>query len=592
MAIAFLAFHPALSNKFAYDDEYIVVHNPRLTGNNLTPLSIWTSPYWSSKQFPGGGLYRPLPLWTYTFTQKLNESRFVVDHTLNVLLHGGVGILLFYFLLYFKIHVFVAWLLTSLYLAHPIHTEVVSSLVGRADLLAALFSLAAYCVILAKPIRLWLKTIALFVFPFFALLSKETAVTICILGPVLFMFKDHSKINRRTFYVQVVAMFAATFTYLCLRYMVLHHLTVPDKGMTDLGTTFWNRTWNALAYFSFYFQKFFFPFPLLPDYSSGAFESSSVGYYLRIGFSLLVLSAATFISLYYFLLRKIWPPLFIFSALLFLVAILPVSNLIITIGSPFAERFLYYPSIFLILSAGDLISWLINKRGIRALHAISLLSIGIISVFLGVSMNRSQMWKDSLTLFRQGVADSPTNFYLQLNLGTKLMERGNIGEARSQFQKALNLRPNAIEPCLGLGKIEFDSGHFDEALRWYIRATSNVRPEEESEVYFNIFHVYRKLNQRDSALETIEKVIHLNPRFTLGREAYAKYLLELGRPVQAADQYEILLAQDPANLDYWQASIVLDLTLGRKESGLRKIQEAPHETFTPGFRKWLSENRE
>lgn len=87
----------------------------------------------------------------------------------------------------------VAYLGTLLYTAHPVHTESVSALVGRADILSSILFLVSfllYRIVLIKN-SLYLYSIVIFII-FLAVLCKETAIT----AFVSFKFKSTIRIYR------------------------------------------------------------------------------------------------------------------------------------------------------------------------------------------------------------------------------------------------------------------------------------------------------------------------------------------------------------------------------------------------------------
>ena len=92
-------------------------------------------------------LYRPFTLWTFALNDGLNTliGRPGADpaafHLLNLLLHAGVGMLLYFWLVSLRVPGWLAFATAVLFVVHPIHTEAVAAVVGRAEVLAALFGL-------------------------------------------------------------------------------------------------------------------------------------------------------------------------------------------------------------------------------------------------------------------------------------------------------------------------------------------------------------------------------------------------------------------------------------------------------------------
>ena len=134
--LAVLPYGNALQNGFAFDDEPVIQRNPVVTdGVDLT--RILASPV------PPGDLYRPLTVLTFAVNERLSPGRAASFHAVNLLLHAAVTLLVFAIAVRLFASARVAAIAAALFAVHPIHTEAVTNIVGRAELLAALFGLLA-----------------------------------------------------------------------------------------------------------------------------------------------------------------------------------------------------------------------------------------------------------------------------------------------------------------------------------------------------------------------------------------------------------------------------------------------------------------
>ena len=113
---------------------------------NLEWTAIWSSNYWSSDRAPAVDvLYRPLTVWSFLANQALSPSNPMPFHGVNILLHALVTVLGTALTWRLSGSRAVAVITGILFAVHPIHTEAVANVVGRAELLAAAFSIAARC---------------------------------------------------------------------------------------------------------------------------------------------------------------------------------------------------------------------------------------------------------------------------------------------------------------------------------------------------------------------------------------------------------------------------------------------------------------
>jgi hypothetical protein len=147
-----------LRNGFTFDDPLIIAQNPLVAGEGGLS-AIFTSHYWASEE-RHGNLYRPLTIASYWLNHRLAGAEPWSYHLVNLLLHGAVTVLVYLVSLRLarapRAGVAgwmrpveaggdtVAFTGALLYATHPIHTEAVVSVVGRAERMAALFVLAAW----------------------------------------------------------------------------------------------------------------------------------------------------------------------------------------------------------------------------------------------------------------------------------------------------------------------------------------------------------------------------------------------------------------------------------------------------------------
>lgn len=170
---------------------------------NLLQNDFWGTPLSDSGSH---GSYRPLCVLTYRLNHLLGGFKSTGYHVINVLLHClATGLV-----------VKVARLLLppfwgpaiagALFATHPIHTEAVAGLVGRADLAACNLYLIAFLTY-AKHVawregnerKSWAALVAAIIFSVAAVLCKETAVTALLLCAIYDAVKGfngyHDKVN-------------------------------------------------------------------------------------------------------------------------------------------------------------------------------------------------------------------------------------------------------------------------------------------------------------------------------------------------------------------------------------------------------------
>jgi len=158
-----------LPGTFVGDDVPIVAGNPRVATMDIR--AIFTTDYWG--QGENSGLYRPLTLLTFAVDRRLFGARPGPHHVVNVLLHTGAVLLFARTLVALGFAFPLAWTAAALFAAHPIHADSVSILVGRAELLVALFVFLGLWASRTPGRRGWPLVLGSYAA---ALLSKEHAI--------------------------------------------------------------------------------------------------------------------------------------------------------------------------------------------------------------------------------------------------------------------------------------------------------------------------------------------------------------------------------------------------------------------------------
>ena len=132
--IVFACYFNVLGGAFLWDDSSLVVNNELIRDIRHIPkmfaFDAWPTEFAS--------FYRPIQLVTYGIDYAFWKLNPVGYHITNSLIHCGVVVLLYFLLAMFFCNRRNALLCSLIFAVHPIHTEAVSYISGRADILAAL----------------------------------------------------------------------------------------------------------------------------------------------------------------------------------------------------------------------------------------------------------------------------------------------------------------------------------------------------------------------------------------------------------------------------------------------------------------------
>lgn len=186
---AFLLYANTIGNDYCLDDEFVTNKNPQIAKGMSGIPEIFTSFYQEKQGFTYG--YRPIVKASFAIEYSLFGWNPNVSHGINALLYAlliGV-VFLVSRRLFCKQPPLFAVICTLIFLAHPLHTEVVASLKNRDELLSALFGFTALLFILksaeVKKV-LYISLGALFML--LALLSKMSSLPFIALIPLALFF--------------------------------------------------------------------------------------------------------------------------------------------------------------------------------------------------------------------------------------------------------------------------------------------------------------------------------------------------------------------------------------------------------------------
>ncbi|MFQ5701646.1 MAG: tetratricopeptide repeat protein [Acidobacteriota bacterium] len=454
LAVGFLAaavFSGSVINGFTFDDPHIVVENPLVTGDGGL-VKIFTSHYWAGED-ARSALYRPLTVATYWINWRLAGMSPFSYHLVNIVLHGAVTGIFFLLLKRLAGSPAPACAAAILFATHPVHTEAVASIVGRAELLAALFVGLAW---------LWRDRTgpALSLFAC-GMLAKENAVILPVLLAVEDLLSARSLRWRR--YVPFVA---AAGGFLLLRWQVVGPVIGALEGPFVHEPTV-HRLLTAIAVLGRYVWLMIFPVTLSADYSFDQIPVVTTP--LDPGF----LAGAAVMLLGWLLVRGGWRrwPAVAMGVLVFFIALLPVSNLLFGIGVMMAERLLYLPSLGLCLAAGAAMASGLLAMGTRRLVAATcLVALAPATVLTLRSVVRTWDWFDQLSLFEATVRTSPNSALAHVNLGSIYQAMGRLVEAEASYRRAIAIAPDRPGPYYNLATVLEKTGRPEEAIIEYREA--------------------------------------------------------------------------------------------------------------------------
>ncbi|MFI5095043.1 MAG: tetratricopeptide repeat protein [Candidatus Acidiferrales bacterium] len=537
LAVAMLVYGNALLNGFTFDDIPYILENPTVTHLSASGLLQPTRT---------SNLFRPVTFATFALNYAVEGAHAFGYHLLNLLLHAAVTLLLYLLLRKLLEGVqqgaTVAWVAALLFAVHPIHTEAVASIVGRAELLAVGFLLAAWLLHLHDRPVLALVCFAL------ALLSKESAVVFVPLALAGDYARGKLKTLHRYGWIAGAAMvyIALLWKFRGGQFGAVSDL-FADNPLAKLPASL--RILNALRVAWKYVGLHVYPATLSCDYSYNAILLYAGGRRLAIP----AVAAVLVLALWIWTLwtkRVAW----FLAGAIYLCGFAVTANLLIPTGTIMGERLAYLPSAGFCLLAALL--WMRLEKDQRRL-AWAVLAI-VVAALATRTMIRNGDWQDNFSLFSAGVRAVPGSAKMHYALGGEYLKRGQLDAAFAELQTALRIYPDYPEAMENSGIVESRLGHDQEARRFFEKAVSMTRRENvdyDSRVV-NLAAQLMKLGKNDDALKLLNEEIANSPAYSPAWSFRAVLRYRRGETAAAGEDAQNALRLDPANL---QAQNLLNL---------------------------------
>jgi len=535
------AYFNALSGEFVFDDTLQVVDNPWLRDiGNI--FAIFSKSVWSFQlDNSTSNYYRPLMHIAYMLTYHLFGLKPLCFHVVNLVFHCGVSVLVFLIIkrlltdhsvrtssAYFSPPFIAAMLFAS----HPIHTEAVTWIAGLPDVAFSFFYLLSFYFYISfrnGVKRAYLLSLLSFLA---ATLFKEPALTL----PIMLVAYDYllGRLNENVIAGVKIYMpyIAVSSGYLLARYFALRSL-VPMEFYPSLSN--FQLVINVFPLFREYLTSLLWPFNLNLWHTfhpiSSPFEENGIISMVVIGIYIIVTALA-------YRRNKI----VLFGLLSIVVPLLPAFYIKGISGKPFAERYLYLPSLGYVLLLSLFLSWAREKLP-RAIMATTIIFVLIVGSYTFATINRNSVWKDDYSLWADTVKKSPDGAGAHLNFAHANLSMGQVDTAIAEYQMALRLDPYLSKAHNGLGVAYKSKGSLDMAISEYKNAL-RIDPYY-ADAHGNLGNVYSSKGLRDMAISEYQLAVRLKPGSAKIHYNLADEYFSAGLTDMAISEYQTTLHLNP-----------------------------------------------
>jgi len=530
-------------NYYNFDDYRVIENNAQASRGISAIPEIFTTLYADESGLKFG--YRPLVRASFAIDYQLfgkartsNNSPVLpyASHAMNVLYYMVALLLLFTMLrkVFRKYNPFFPFLVVLLYMAHPLHTEVVASLKSRDEILNLVFC----CLAMLQFLRWadsgkWPNLLLGAIFYILAILSKPTALAFLLIFPLTLCFFTPIPPRRLipfTIAVFIVALLASAGPFLFL----------PDFNRTIwfienplVNESFISQVATGFYVLLLYLKKLIFPVPLLFYYGYNmvpvkGFNDWSV-----------ILAILVYAGMFVFALWKIKKKHIIsYIILFFLVSIAMFSNIIQPVPGIIADRLMFIPAIGFSMFVVWLLFWIfragIDNESIKTKSIVPVIVIVafILVPFTSITTERNKDWRTKIDLYEHDLKELDNSVKAHDMYASEIIRQVTaliqsepinvtkfqmpaIRKAIKHYKRALEIYPGHYSSWYNLGFI------YSEFLNEYSRAVSYLKKSLaedalKEEPYYNralyyLGRTYERMGIPDSAVYFYREAYLLNP---------------------------------------------------------------------------------
>ncbi|XP_076857820.1 protein O-mannosyl-transferase TMTC4 isoform X2 [Brachyhypopomus gauderio] len=565
-SLALLCFINSYDGDFVFDDSEAIINNKDL--NPANPLSnIWTNDFWGSNLSSNSShkSYRPLTVLTFRLNYFLAGGLHPVGfHVLNIGLHCVISVLMVDVLEILLAGLSCdgrskglaraprASLLAALFFAaHPVHTESVAGIVGRADLLCALcfqLSFLTYCRAFqggGKSDRFSVSWVAVsLLLCAVAMLCKEQGITVLgvnaafdvlvvcnlnvyeLIRALLFGRKsaDLGEQVRKGLLARLALLLLSGSLLLYVRWRIMG-TGPPAFTEVDNPASFAENVFLRIVNYNYYYSLnawlLLCPWWLCFDWSMGCVPLIKSAGDWRMVWPLLLW--ACFIGL---IRQALCSPdsskrrTLAFGVVLLVVPYLPASNLFFRVGFVIAERVLYLSTAGYCLILAYAVAHCCGRWRKHKVH-----------YNVGKNLADGGSQNSAIQYYREAVRLHPKYVHAMNNLGNILKERNELQEAEKLLSTAVQIQSDFAAAWMNLGIVQNSLKKFDQAEQSYWNAIKFRK--KYPDCYYNLGRLYADLNRHVDALNAWRNATMLKPEHSLAWNNMVILLDNTGNLAQA-----------------------------------------------------------
>jgi len=535
--IVWVVFGQTLHHEFVnFDDDYYVYENPEVAHGLTLPGIVWTFTHVYANN------WHPLTWISHMLDCQFYGLNPGGHHLTNILLHTTAVILLFLILRQMTGALWRSAFVAAVFAIHPLRVESVAWVAERKDVLSGVFfmlTIGAYVRYARCPWSPARYGLVVFLFAL-GLLCKPMLVTLPFVLLLLDYWplnlvapspdrRNHSPIPRRLILDKLPLLGLAAASSLVTLFAQKEAIQSFEQIPLPL------RVDNALISYVTYLGQMFWPSGLAVLYP---FPANGRPLSEVIPALVLLLS----ITMGVFLLRKLRPYL-LTGWLWYLIMLVPVIGILQVGIQTNADRYTYLPQIGLYLlltwaAAGLCAEWRHRRAVLGGCSAV------ILAALIFCAHTQTSYWRNSESLWTHTLACTSDNFTAHNNLGNALLQKGKIPEAITNFQQALQIKPDYAEAHYNLGNTLLQKGKVDEAISHYQQALL-IKPDYAN-AHNNLGTALFQKGKVDEAISHYQQALLIKPDYANAHNNLGNALRKKGNIEEAIVHYQKALELEQA----------------------------------------------
>ena len=523
----FLVYLPSLRNGYTYDARHYAMGTtpdgaPNYMVFELRPLTEYFKRPMHYRVSGGGRGFRPLTVYSYALMHNLfkPEAPAWPSHLLDVLLHVLATWLAYRLVVQVCGRGPPALVAAAVFGLHALRSDVVLSIVGRAEIMGFVFGATGvllYVRSLERGSGVVLRLLAMASL-FLAFCSKESAVAWSIFLPLYAWARHVQRRDQEPFPFRAtglrclwvcllpLAVFLTLWQLMLMEHLdeefivgyrqnPLHHIHDPAKVFA-----------TAVMMLGHGLYKVFLPTHLACDYGAHVFRIVGLSDYRFLGAALVLVGILT---------GGLWAarrvPLVFLAMSVFLGFAFLTSNIGVLAEANFAERFYYTPA----LGASFLAAFVAGKLSTRVARSVAIVALAAwLAVCGGLCVKRCFDWHDNETLFQNDVQAQPDSVSIRLYLSGFARKRGDMREWRHHLEKALEIDDRSPDPLNSMGAWHIANGTPEQAVDYLMRGLKSPYYNPRTHgglIHENLGYAYHAQGKIPAAERALAKSVELDP---------------------------------------------------------------------------------